>query len=239
MVACANFARGRPGAQQLRNFHLLAGFPGSLAEQCSALRSTGTMGRGRAGGGYSNVYLTTSAGQRCFPPDTVNHSTHHTMKTLHLFLVVLFAALVCQAQPLPPAPPHSPADPAKEPVNYVIRVEWHETGADSKFLEVLTTEGQFELNTIQKNSVKINNSEVPVTLKFSGSLTAVDEEKGRLQLYLGRTVPYVTGSMGMSQSYSQMSVGLTSTFVVKFGKAQVIQSDENGDISVLVKQAEK
>ena len=166
------------------------------------------------------------------------------MKTLHLFLVVLFATLVCQAQlpprpPIFPAPPNAPTDPAKEPVNYIIRVEWNEPKAETKHLEILTAEGQFDLNTIQKNSVKINNSDVPVTLKFSGSLTALDEEKGRLQLYLGRTVPYVTGSMGMSQSYSQMSVGLNSTFVVKFGKSQVIQSDENGEISVLVKRAEK
>ncbi|MDR3460379.1 MAG: hypothetical protein P4N60_23365 [Verrucomicrobiae bacterium] len=164
------------------------------------------------------------------------------MKTLHLLIVSLFAAIVCQAQlmpPRPPMPPNSPAEAVKDPVNYVIRVEWNEPKAESKFLEILTAEGQFDLNTIQKNSVKINNSEVPVTLKFSGSLTALDGEKGRLQLFLGRTVPYVTGSTGMSQSYSQMSVGLNSTFIVKFGKAQVIQSDENGEISVLVKRVEK
>jgi hypothetical protein len=35
-----------------------------------------------------------------------------------------------------------------------------------------------------------------------------------------------------------LSVGLNSTFVVKFGQSQVIQSDENGDISVLVKRVE-
>ena len=39
-------------------------------------------------------------------------------------------------------------------------------------------------------------------------------------------------------TYSQMSVGLQSTFVVKFGKPVVIQNDENGEISVLVKRVE-
>jgi hypothetical protein len=68
---------------------------------------------------------------------------------------------------MPPPPPFAPA---KEPVNYLIRVEWKEPKGDPKFLEVLTTEGQFNLNTIQKNSVKINNNDVPVTLKFSGTL---------------------------------------------------------------------
>jgi hypothetical protein len=33
-----------------------------------------------------------------------------------------------------------------------------------------------------------------------------------------------------------MSVGLQSTFIVKFGKPAVIQTDENGQISVLVKR---
>ena len=164
------------------------------------------------------------------------------MKTLHLFVVVMFAAAVCQAQPMPgrpPGPANPPAEAAKDPVNYIIRVEWSEPKAETKFLEVLTAEGQFDLNTIQKNSVKINNNDVPITLKFSGTLNALDGEKGRLQLFLGRTVPYVTSTSTMGSSYSQLSVGLNSTFVVKFGKSQVIQSDENGEISVLVKKVDK
>jgi hypothetical protein len=36
-----------------------------------------------------------------------------------------------------------------------------------------------------------------------------------------------------------MSVGVNSVFIVKFGKSQVIQADENGEISVLVKLADK
>jgi hypothetical protein len=59
-------------------------------------------------------------------------------------------------------------------------------------------------------------------------------------MYLGRTVPYVTGTYGSgpnaSSSYQQLSVGLESKFIVTFGKKVVIQNDESGQISVLVKR---
>ncbi len=163
------------------------------------------------------------------------------MKTFPLILVALLIAVACHAQPQPGTPAPAIA-PAKDPVNYLIRVEWKEPKSDPKFLEVLTTEGRFELDTIQKNSVKINNNDVPVTLKLTGSLNALNDEKGRLQLFLGRTVPYVTGTSGFgpsaSSSYSQMSVGLESTFMVQFGKPVIVQTDENGQISILVKRIE-
>jgi hypothetical protein len=114
-------------------------------------------------------------------------------------------------------------------------VDWHGAQGETNSLEVLTTEGQMEFDGLQKNPVKINNNEVPATLKLTATLKALSEEKGRLQLFLGRTVPYVTGSSpGGSSSYSQMSVGLESTFLVTFGKPVVIQSDANGTITVLV-----
>ena len=177
------------------------------------------------------------------------------MKTIPLILVVLLAALAGQAQPafqqrfqplpprgLPTGAPPSDAASSRATANYLIRVEWKQPKGDAHSLEVLTTEGHFDLSTIQKTSVKINGSDIPTTLKFDGTLTALDDEKGRLQMYLGRTVPYVTGSYGsgssVSSSYSQLSVGLDLTFLVKFGKPAVIQNDESGQISVLVKRVE-
>ena len=183
------------------------------------------------------------------------------MKTYPLILVALLVAMTCQSQPpyqerLQPLPPRSPglpppgmppgeppaAAPARERVNYLIRVEWQEPKGDARSLEVLTTDGHFNLNTIQKASVKINNNDIPTTLTFSGTLTPLDDEKGRLQLFLGRTVPYVTSTSGSGpnamSSYQQLNVGLDSTFMVRFGKAAVVQNDESGQISVLVKRVE-
>lgn len=183
------------------------------------------------------------------------------MKTMPVIVIALFVAVACQSQPtyqqrlqplsppgLPPRvnlpPPGAPpeAAPAIQHVNYLIRVEWQEPKGDPKSLEVLTTDGHFELDTIQKTPVKINNNDIPTTLRFSGTLTALDDEKGRVQLFLGRTVPYVTGTSGSGpnamSSYQQMNVGLDSTFLVRFGKAVVIQNDESGQITVLVKRVE-
>lgn len=177
------------------------------------------------------------------------------MKAIPLILVVLLAALAGQAQPtfqqrlqtlpprgLPPGAPQPAAASTKAPANYLIHIEWTQPKGDPQSLEVLTTEGHFDLSTIQKTSVKINGSDIPTTLKFEGTLTALDDEKGRLQLFLGRTVPYVTGSYGsgssVSSSYSQLNVGLDSTFLVKFGEPAVIQTDETGQISVVVKRVE-
>jgi len=96
------------------------------------------------------------------------------------------------------------------------------------------------LDTIS-GAVKINNSDVPTTVKLTGTLTELNPEKGRLQLFLGRTMPYVTstytGSVGgQSSSYSQLSVGLASIFIVTFGKPLIIQTDDNGTVSILVKR---
>jgi len=131
--------------------------------------------------------------------------------------------------------------PAKEPVNYAIRVEWKDAKKGTNALQIVTTEGSFNLDTVS-GAVKINNSDVPTTVKVSGSLVELSPEKGRLQLFLGRTVPYVTstysgGSPGSGgSSYSQLSVGLNSNFVVTFGKPLVIQADDNGEVTILVKR---
>ena len=167
------------------------------------------------------------------------------MKTLFLAIITLSVAVACRAQPASAPPPfqrpHSlgvtSSAVAPDTANYLIRIEWKEPKSDPKFLEVLTGEGRFSLDTIQKNPVKINGNDVPATLKFTGTLDAISDEKGRLELFLGRTVPYVTGLFANGGStYSQLSVGLQSSVNVKFGKSMTIQNDENGEISVLVKR---
>lgn len=150
---------------------------------------------------------------------------------------------MCQAAPpaaLPP-PSRAPAqsESTNETVNYVIRVRWTDAMGTNNFLQVLTSEGDFSLNTIQQPAVRINHSNVPATVTLRGTLTALNAEQGRITLYLGRTVPYVTSTStgpggATSSSYQQLQVGLSSTFIVTFGKPQVIQSDQNGEVSLLV-----
>ena len=156
---------------------------------------------------------------------------------IHLLLIALFAAVVCQAQPSSTTTP-SPPDTA----NYDIHVAWLDDQGQSNSLDVLTAEGQFSLDTVQKNRVKIDDYEVPQTTKFTGDLKVFNPEKGRMKIFLGRTIPYVTGKSHMgnqaSSSYSQLSVGLDSAFNVTFGKPLVIQTDADGPITVLVTRVE-
>jgi hypothetical protein len=174
------------------------------------------------------------------------------MNPFRLLAIAMLLAVTCSAQ-LPPnnlpqrlmPPPVLPPAvqqpmPPREIVNYVIRVEWKDGKKGTNALQIVTIPGSFELDTVS-GAVKINNSDVPTTVKLSGSLTELDSEKGRLQLFLGRTVPYVTstfaGSGGASSSsYSQLSVGLNSNFVVTFGKPLLIQADDSGEVTLLVKR---
>lgn len=147
----------------------------------------------------------------------------------------------------PPAPPPAPqsvtlttaeAPPTKEIANYTVRVQWTDAAGVTNHLQVLTTEGQFSLDSLQ-TPVKINNSDVPTTVKLQGTLKVLSPEKGRINLFLGRTVPYVTGTSEgatgrTTSSYQQLQVGLSSTFGVTFGKSQVIQVDASGEVSILV-----
>ena len=140
---------------------------------------------------------------------------------------------------LPPnTVPSADSAPAQESVNYTVRVQWTDAAGVTNHLQVLTTEGQFSLDSLQK-SVKINNADVPTTVRMQGTLKAVNSGKGRITLFLGRTVPYVTGTSEgpggrTGSSYQQLQVGLNSTFGVTFGKPQVIQADESGEVSILV-----
>jgi hypothetical protein len=171
------------------------------------------------------------------------------MKTLQILFVTMLSVAVCQAQPSSASfqqrlasiidSSQPPAD-TNAPVNYVIKVLMKDSKGENSTLQVTTIAGSFELDTLSTNTAKINGGNIPSTLKMSGSLTTISDQKGRLKLFLGRTVPYVTStvnngtSFGVASSYSQMSVGLDSAFVVTFGKPLVVQVDDNGEVTVLV-----
>jgi hypothetical protein len=158
------------------------------------------------------------------------------MKTCLALLTVLCLAVASRADTGTLATsPSASSVTTPTPANYRIHLDWHDTQDETNSLEVLTTEGQVEFDGLGKHSAKIGSNLVPTTLKLTATLKAVNTEQGKLQLYIGRTVPYVTStSPGGGSSYSQMSVGLESTFLVTFGKPLVIQSDANGTITLLV-----
>lgn len=140
------------------------------------------------------------------------------------------------------SPESSARAAVREPVNYVIRVQWKEPGGITNHLQLLTAEGNFSLDTFLPERAKINDAEIPVTVSFKGDLRVLSPEKGQMKLFLGRTVPYVTSTYGSgkekSSSYQQMQVGLSSTFTVTFGKPAMIQSDGKGEVSILVERTD-
>ncbi len=161
------------------------------------------------------------------------------MKSLRLLIIALLVALVCQSTPLFAA---ALTDTNAAPVNYVIQVKMKDSKGNASSLRVMAMAGSFNLNSLQESTVKINNSEIPSTLKLSGTLTPMSAEKGVLKIFLGRTVPYVTGTnfsgSGPTSSYAQMSVGIDSTLAVTFGKPLVVQVDDSGEVTVLVTREE-
>ena len=188
------------------------------------------------------------------------------MKTIALLSLALLCSTVAFAQQppiaprppepamLPPLPPNEllsrpvrggakldPAAPEKEPANYIVTVKWSDTKAGTNFLQVLTTPGSFNLDAMQA-TVRVGNNNVPTTVSFKGTLTEINADKVNVQVFLGRTVPYVTGTYngpsGANSSYQQMRVGLDSHFVVTLGKPAVIQSDESGSVTLSVKRQE-
>lgn len=164
--------------------------------------------------------------------------------TIHLVMTaLLIGAIKTQAQPSSPVASSSTAQVTAahtEPVNYFISVTWEDSVRGTNTLQLVTSGGSFELNTVS-GSTKVGDREVPNTVKLSGTLRPKDEQSGSMQLFVGRTVPYATsdytGNAGQkSVSYSTMSVGLNSNVAVTFGKPLRIQSDNNGAVILLVKR---
>lgn len=164
------------------------------------------------------------------------------MKFLSLLALAGLTLVAGQAQNIYPPTPAASA-PLAPPAftntsNFAIEVHWRTAPAETNSLKVLTADGQFSLDSVQTNRVKINNHEIPITLRFSGTLTVLSPEKGRLNLFLGRTVPYVTsvnvGGGTSTSSYQQMQAGLNATYFVTFGKPMVIQADGNEEITLVV-----
>ncbi len=107
-------------------------------------------------------------------------------------------------------PAHA-AEPAAPPVNYLVRVEWKSKDGGGSAIQVLTTAGTFKVNTSPPNAVKVGDSELPISVNLDGQLKVLTPHQAELQLFLGRSVPYVirTGGPPGSTSVQQRQEGLT------------------------------
>ena len=171
------------------------------------------------------------------------------MKALSFIFAAIAATLwiaVCQAEPPTGAAPGTPA-PAMDtnvPANYVISVQWKDSRmGSSRYLQIMTSGGPFNADALEQASTKNNGLDIPSTIRLSGELTVLNPQKGRLKLFIGRMFTYSTATpkspaITSPPAYQQLSLGLDSTLVVTFGKSLVIQGDENGQISILVKRDE-
>ena len=173
----------------------------------------------------------------------------YVAKTAALWLL-LMAVTACPAaaQPLPGGGPMMPRPargmpeprPAPEltnaPANYLVRVEWKETGGNGGSIEVLTGEGNFQLSSSLPGTGKSDEAGLQIPVTLNGNLKVINSDKGQLQLFLGRSIPYTVSSPGQLRSIQQRQEGLTVTFFVTFGKQVVAQKDGNGEVFVLVKQ---
>jgi hypothetical protein len=156
--------------------------------------------------------------------------------------LALTNSVFAQQPPLrPPGAPPPPPVIGVDEANYIVRVQWKEVKGSTNFLQILTTEGPFTVNTARPGKVTINNADVPVTLDLRGNLEVHGPDKGMLKIFLGRTFPYVTGTTsgpgGTTSTYQtvqQLKVGLDSTIAVTFGKPVIIQADDNEEVSIVV-----
>lgn len=164
--------------------------------------------------------------------------------------IAMLCTVTCQADPsaAPSAPTPStlsqPAAIKAEAVNYIVHVQWKDAKGTTNLFQIVTVAGEFKMDAIQPLSVKINNSDVPVIVTLTGRLTVLSPEKGQIYLALGKKMPIVTSTSGAGRtnspvsSYQYCDFGLKSTVVITFGKQLVIQADENGEVSLLVKREE-
>jgi hypothetical protein len=165
------------------------------------------------------------------------------MKTAIISLLVGLSAFIFEVMPThaSPTPPQPYA--ATNAADYVVRVTWTRDKDTTQFLQVMTTEGNFQLSTSLPTAAAVQATQVQVpssNVNFGGELKVINSEQARLSVSLGRSVPIIEGHTGPSGSststYQWHQEGLSSSFIVTFGKPMVIQKDPNGEVSVLVKR---
>jgi len=135
-----------------------------------------------------------------------------------------------------------PADaPPKPKVNYRIHLEIKEGKESPMEISVVASEGKVRSQMINPKRVVIDDREIPSTLEFTATLSPLEADRCQLNLFLGRSLPYVTGkSTGpggqTSSQYQQMHLGLDTTVILQVGKPLVIQSDSTQQVKVTLER---
>lgn len=136
----------------------------------------------------------------------------------------------------------SQQSPSTNAADYTVVVTWKTKDGDTdQFLQVMTTEGGFQVNTVLPHLAMVAGAHTPESeVSFHGELKAVASNRAKLSADLSRSVPAVEAYAGSSRvaGYQMHQESLSSTLIVTFGKPVVIQRDGNGEISVLVTRDE-
>ncbi len=180
------------------------------------------------------------------------------MKTYLIVLLAVTSIALAQQNPVPGRMPMNPpparpglAPPAlrnQEPdavvrskTNYRIRLEIKEGKEAPIEISVVTADGRVKTQMMNPKRIVIDDREIPSTLGFTGILTVLGSNKCQFNLFLGRTIPYVTGTHkgpdGKTTSqYQQMQVGLETTVILEVGKPLVVQSDPSQQVKVTLEK---
>jgi hypothetical protein len=123
-------------------------------------------------------------------------------------------------------------------VNYRITLEIKEPGSEPRVWKYVATDGDLEINSLMRETVKIDNYELPRTVTFSATLRTVSEDTCRVKLLIGRTVPFVSGSSGSAggattrTQIQQFQVGFSGTVLLEVGKPLMVQDDDSQRMTV-------
>lgn len=114
--------------------------------------------------------------------------------------------------------------------NYRIKVDYLINGKSSSF-SILTGRQKLRYQGMDKGT-EIDGIKLPSSIDFEGQLFNETESTISLDYFLGRTVPYVTGTYtrpdgGKTASqFQQMQVGISNGSTFHFGKpVKVVESD--------------
>lgn len=160
------------------------------------------------------------------------------MKTRIIPLLVGLSSFIFAAAPAHANPAPTESHAATNAADYIVRIAWTRDKNTAQFLQVMTTEGSFQLSTEVPTPAteQSGQTQVPNTsINFHGTLKLVNLDHARLNVFLGFSVPVVEKHNGTS-TYQVHQEGLSSTVMVTFGKPMVIQKDASGEVSISVRR---